>query len=147
PVNGSVNNAVQLTCAVNGSTPPASCSVSPTSVTLAATSATTTLKVTAPSPMARLMPATPKLVGNFYAAFLILPSVALIGLGFPGHKPTVRSRQFWLLCSVFIVSIVLHAGCGGGSSNPPPPPLNYTVTVTATSGAIQHTTQVSVTVP
>jgi hypothetical protein len=92
------------------------------------------------------MPVTPKFVGNLYAVFLALPSVALIGLGFSGYKPKLRSRQILLLCSTFIASIVLQAGCGGGSSNPPPP-LNYTVTVTATSGAIQHTTQVSVTVP
>jgi hypothetical protein len=88
----------------------------------------------------------PKLVGNLYAVFLALPSIALIGIRFPEYKPKLRSRQFWLVCCTFIVSLFLQAGCGGGNSNPHPP-LNYTVTVTATSGAIQHATQVSVTVP
>jgi DNA-binding beta-propeller fold protein YncE len=149
PLNGSFSNAVQLTCSVTGSTPPATCSLSSTSVTPAANPATSALMVTAPTQMARLMPDTKrKSVVHLYAVFLALPSVALIGIGFPGHrpKPRRRRRQFWLLCGAFIVSIVLQAGCGGGSSNPPPP-LNYTVTVTATSGVIQHTTQVSVTVP
>jgi uncharacterized repeat protein (TIGR02543 family) len=147
PLNGSFSTAVQLTCGVTGSTPPASCSLSSASVTPGANPATTTLTVTAPTQMARLMPVAPKLVGNLYAAFLILPSVALIGLGFPVHKPKLRSCRSWLLFSIFIGSVVLQAGCGGGSSKPPPQPLNYTVTVTATSGAIQHTTQVGVTVP
>jgi len=146
PLNGSFNNAVQLTCGVTGSTPPASCSLSSASVTPAASSATTNLTVTAPTQTARLMRAVPKLVGNLYAVFLALPSIALIGIRFPGYKPKLRSRQFWLVCCTFIVLIVLQAGCGGGNSNPPPP-LNYTVTVTATSGAIQHATQVSITVP
>ena len=146
PLNGSFTKAVQLTCGVTGSTPAASCSLSSASVTPAASSATAILTVTAPTQTARLMPATHRLLGNLYAVFLALPSLTLIGMGSPGYKPKQRSRQFWVLCSTFIVSVVLLAGCGGGSNNPPQP-LNYTVTVTASSGAIQHTTQVSVTVP
>jgi len=41
----------------------------------------------------------------------------------------------------------LPMACGGGSSGPPPPvSQTYTVTVTATSGALQHMTVITVTV-
>ena len=39
----------------------------------------------------------------------------------------------------------LAGGCGGGSSGPPPQ-QNYTVTVSATAGSIQHSTKLTVTV-
>jgi len=146
PLNGSFSNTVQLTCAVTGTTPLATCSLSATSVTPGANSVTSTLTITAPTQSARLNPSgNVQLYGPLYAVFLPIP-LALIGYGLRPKKS--KRRQFWLLCGLFIALVALQAGCGGGSSNPPPPrALNYTVTVTATSGTIQHTMQVTVTVP
>jgi DNA-binding beta-propeller fold protein YncE len=146
PLNGSFSNAIQLSCAVTGSTPLATCSLSATSVTPGANSVTSTLTITAPTQSARLNPSgNVQLSGPLYAVFLPIP-LALIAYGLRPKKS--KRRQFWLLCGLFIALVALQTGCGGGSSNPPPlRALNYTVTVTATSGAIQHTTQVAVTVP
>jgi DNA-binding beta-propeller fold protein YncE len=146
PLNGSFSNTVQLICAVTGTTPLATCSLSATSVTPGANSVTSTLTITAPTQSARLNPSGDvQLSGPLYAVFLPI-TLALIGYGLRPKKS--KRRQFWLLCGLFIALVALQAGCGGGSSNPPPPrALNYTVTVTATSGTIQHTTQVTVTVP
>jgi hypothetical protein len=150
PLNGSFSNPVQVSCAVTGSMPLATCSLSATSVTLGANSVTSTLTITASTQLARLtLPGERQLPSPLYAVFLPIP-LALIGLGLSDGKSKNRRRSLWLLCSFFITSVVLQAGCGGGSSNqrtPPPPPLNYTVTVTATSGAIQHSTQIVFTVP
>jgi hypothetical protein len=142
-------NPVQLSCAVTGSTPLATCSLSSTTVTPGTNSVTSTLKVTAPSQSAHLIPSSQgHLAGSLYAALLPLLGLSLIGLSPTRDKSPNRRRSPWLLCGLLIAFVALQAGCGGGSSNQltPPPPLNYTVTVTATSGALQHTAQVNVTV-
>lgn len=152
PLNGSFTTAVQLSCAVtpspvNPSTALPTCSLSPTSVTPGANSVTSTLTVTAPSQSARLIfPSKGQLSSPLYAVFLPIP-LTLIGLGLADGKWRNGRRSLWLLCSFFIAIVVLQAGCGGGNNPPPPsPPLNYTVSITATSGAIQHSTLVTVTV-
>ena len=154
PQPGPFTTAVQLSCAVtpspvNPSTALATCSLSPTSVTPGANSATSTLTVTAPSQSANLIPSSQgHLAGSLYAAFLPLLGLTLIGLSPTRDKSPNRRRSLWLLCSLFIAFVALQAGCGGGGSNQLtlPPQLNYTVTVTATSGVLQHTNLVNVTV-
>lgn len=148
PLNGSFSNVVQLSCAVTGSSPLATCSLSATSVTPGANSVTSTLTVTAPTQSAQLKPSIEaQLSSPLYAVFLPIP-LALMGIGLAASRPKTRRRSLCLLSGLFIAFVVLQAGCGGGSSNQlTPPPLNYTVTVTATSGAFQHMTQVTVTVP
>jgi hypothetical protein len=54
-----------------------------------------------------------------------------------------RRRRHWAMGGILLLSI-LQVACGGASQKPGP--TNYTVTVTGTSGAIPHTTQVTVTV-
>jgi ABC-type glycerol-3-phosphate transport system substrate-binding protein len=56
-----------------------------------------------------------------------------------------KRMKFWALSLLMVLATILPAACGG-SSNSAPPPLNYTVTITALSGAIQHSTTVSLTV-
>jgi hypothetical protein len=146
--NGSFGSAIQLACTVSGSTPTATCALSPNSVTPGANSSMSTLTVTAPTQLAELIPSDEaQLSRPLYAVFLPF-SLALIGLGLADGKSRNGRPSLWLLCSLFLAFVALQAGCGGGSNPPPPPPtLNYTVTVTAASGAIQHATQVNVTVP
>jgi hypothetical protein len=59
-----------------------------------------------------------------------------------------KRRRKWALCLLMLAATILPAACGGGSSVPikGPPPQNFTVTVTATSEALQHSTAISVTV-
>jgi hypothetical protein len=58
-----------------------------------------------------------------------------------------KRRRKWALCLLLLVATILPVACGGGGSAPPPPPTQtFTVTVTATSGALQHSTAISVTV-
>jgi len=38
------------------------------------------------------------------------------------------------------------SGCGGGSSSTPPPPVQATITVSATSGTLQQTGTIALTV-
>lgn len=152
PLNGSFTTAVQLSCSVtpsplNPSTALATCSLSPTSVTPGANPVTSTLTITAPTQLAQLMPSGDgQLSSPLYAAFLPIPLV-LIGLGLARDKSKNRKRCLWLLCTLFLAFVVLQGGCGGGSSNQPQQALNYVITVTGTSGTIQNSNLVNVTVP
>ena len=141
PQNGSFGGLVQLSCAVTGSTPLATCSLSPTSVTPGANSATSILTINAPAQSAK--------VGRsvLYAVFVPIP-LALISMGFGFNKPNQRKRKMLLLCGLLVAFVALQAACGGGSSiqQKQTQTLNYTVTITGTSGTIHHTAQVTVTV-
>jgi DNA-binding beta-propeller fold protein YncE len=145
PQNGPFATAIQLTCTVTGSAPAPTCSLNPTSVTPGANSATSTLTLAAPAAPAMLQPTIHRQLNYLYAAWLPLPGIVVIGIGFASRKHRDRRRNLWLFTGSLIVLFAVLAGCGGGS-NGPPPPQNYTVTVTGTSGTIQHTTQVTVTV-
>lgn len=120
------------------------CSLNPTSVTLGANSATSTLTITVPA-SAMLAPSVGRhLTGSFYALWLPLSvlGIALV----PGSKKELR--RYWMPCGFFLLLVLLQAACGGGASSNSvaKQPTSYTVTVTATSGTIQHMTQVTVTV-
>jgi hypothetical protein len=145
PQNGPFATAIQLTCTVMGPAPLPTCGLNPTSVTPGANSATSTLTITAPVASATLRPTIRWQVKSLYAAWLPLPGIILFGMGFFSRKQRVRSRNLWLLTGSLFTLLAVAAGCAGGS-NTPPPPQNYTVTVIGTSGAIQHTTLVTVTV-
>lgn len=145
PQNGFAN-AIQLSCAVSGPSPMLTCALSPASLPPDANSPTSTLMITAPA-SAMVAPSLDRnLSGYIYAALPPLPAIALIGIGVISHKKRDRRRNLWLLAASLIVLLAAIGGCGGGSNTPPPPARNYTVTVTGTSGAIQHTLPVTVTV-
>jgi hypothetical protein len=46
---------------------------------------------------------------------------------------------------LLLVLAAMQLSCGGGTKSPPPPE-QFTVTITGTAGALQHTTSVMVTV-
>ena len=136
--NGPFASLVQLSCAVTGSAPLPTCSLSQTTVTPGANSATSTLSISAPAQSARLMSSA------VYAALVPL-SISLMGLCFRGMKSKPGRGRVLLLPSLLVAFSVLQVGCVG-SSHQQKPPQNYTVTITGDSGAIQHTAQVAVTV-
>ena len=132
--------AIQLTCAVTGPAPMPTCALSPTSVTPGANSAPSTLTITAPTTAALLAPATHRQFGNLLAA-LWLPFI--FGVTLIGRSTKLQGR-YWVLGGMLLLLVLLQTACGG-SSNSVQQPTNYTVTVTAVSGAITHTTSVTVT--
>jgi FG-GAP-like repeat/Divergent InlB B-repeat domain len=143
PLNGvPFGSAIQLSCVVTGPTPMPACALSPTSVTPGANSAASTLTITAPAAAAALTPASyRRLSKSLYALWLPL----MLGITLVGGSKKLR-RAYWVLGGLLVL-VVLQVACGGSNnSSGGGTPTNYTVTVTSTSGAIQHTTQVAVTV-
>jgi uncharacterized repeat protein (TIGR01451 family) len=138
---------VNLSCAVSGPAPLATCGISPLSLTLGASPGSSTLTITAPTSLSAF--ARPLNRGSQLAAVAAVTPVAgllLGGIGLASRRSRKRRAVLWVLNGGLIILFTVLAGCGGGS--PPPPPQNYTVTVTAafTSGSTQHTTPVTVTV-
>ena len=74
---------------------------------------------------------------------------ALLGLMFVSTLIYTRQESGALAPLAALMGVVFLAGCGGGSASPPPPPPNgtpagtYTLTVTATSGSLNHSTTVT----
>jgi subtilase family serine protease len=147
--SGGFNGAVSLSCsfASNAATDPATCSVSPTSVTVSgATAQTATLTVYTTAATAMNQPN--KLFWPS-AGGTVLALVFLFGIP--------KRRRNWLTMLGLLVLFVSAAGMGcggggggstggGGTSNPGTSAGTYTVTVTGTSGTLTATTSVTLNV-
>ena len=137
---GGFSGNIALACSVSGPAPMPMCGISPNSVTSAG-SATLTVNATALS--ASLAAPWFEQGARLYSAWLPLGLLGCVLVtGFDR-----KQRKFWALCLLMLAATMLPAACGGGSNvTKGPPPQNFTVTVTATSGAIQHSTPITVTV-
>ena len=134
---GGFSGAIALTCSVSGTIPVPRCGVSPASVNPGSPA---TLTVDTSGLSAALSPESLQRITSVYA--VALPT-GVLSLLFSDRRRR-KNWRIWLFgFSVFALCIGL-AACGGSSS--PPPPQNFMVTVNATSGALQHSTTINVTV-
>jgi FG-GAP-like repeat len=140
------NNPVSLTCAVQPAQPGApTCSLSSSSVTFDENGeASTTLTISESSNAASL---------NALQLFsrdslLSFPVAGLAFLGTGVGVGTVRKRRLLMppIGAFLLLGMIMQTACGAGGSNSGPKSSAYTVAVTATSGATQHSTKVNVTV-
>jgi uncharacterized repeat protein (TIGR01451 family) len=140
PAQGGFSGSIALACSVAGPAPMPTCGISPSSVTPGNSA---TLTVNAGVLSASLTAPWFEQGGRLYAAWLPLGLLGcVLATGFDKKR-----RRMWALCLLMGAATILPAACGGGSSGPPPPvSQTYTVTVAATSGTLQHSTTVSVTV-
>jgi hypothetical protein len=146
PVNG-FNSGVNLTCSIAPVvTRPATCSFSPASVAGGSGTSTLTVSTTA----ATTASLAPRSKGVFFALWLPIGGLALVGTGLASRKKKLWSLLFG--CLIFSGLIFLGA-CGGGSSSgggttghPGTPAGSYTITVTGTSGATTHSQTVTLAV-
>ena len=142
-VNAPFTGAVTLAC--TGLPTVASCSFAPASVTPGSTSAPSTLTI---STAARsLLPPNPTAWPRPPWPVLPLALLALAGAALAAWA--VRRRRLALtvpLALLFLLLLLKLSGCGGGGGRSVTPPGTYSITVTGTSGAAQHSTTVSLTV-
>jgi len=141
---GAFTNPVSLTC--SGVPSLSSCTLSQTSVTPGATSATSmlTITTTAPSVLPPLFePRIPN--GPFLWLGVILALAAIVALArSSGRKRIFAAASCTLL--VCVVVPILSCGGGGGPKNPGTPAGTYTITVSGTSNQLQHSATVNLTV-
>jgi len=146
---GGFTGAVALTCSVSGpsgATDPATCTLSPASVTISGASAqTSTLTITTTAPTT----AENKPVKSFWPSAGGAALAMVFFFGIPAR------RRNWISMLGLLVFFVSAAaiGCGGGGSgggggggNSGTTPGSYSVTVTGTAGSTAPTTTVTVTV-
>lgn len=148
---GGFNQGVALSCSItlNGSaatTAPPACLFSPSSV--ADGSGTSMLTVSTTSSSALLARPSMRRSGLFYAIFLPLVGMALLGTGFASRR---KSLLGLLLVCLMLSGLMFLAACGGGGSGGGnggggTPPGTYTIKVSGTAGSTVNTTMVTLTV-
>ncbi len=126
---------ISLTC--SGVPTGATCAFSTPTVTLnSASPAAPTLNITTTArPI--ILPASVLFTRSFFAIWLPVPGLALLGLGMGGGRRRRRMAVMLVLCVVFLL-IFLQPACSTRTTQPPvagTPAGTYPINVTATSGS------------
>jgi uncharacterized protein (TIGR03118 family) len=139
---GGFTGQIMLSCAAPAGL---SCAFTPTTISPGSSESSSTLTISAA--------ATPPPVTGYSLSgmAMLLPGLGLFGTVFATGKRKPLSRKSILWTSALGLLLVVSAftlGCGGGNSSMTQTPSNSQVTlmVTGTSGAITHTTPVTVTI-
>ena len=141
PTSGSFNGAIALTC--DGLPHGLACSFAPASITPGATAVTSVLTVSAATVTAQdRRDRNRSLIGTWMFSFCLF-GFALIGR-------VQRKRVVSFLCTLFLAAgIVVGTYCGGtgaSSTVSAPIPASYSLAIQGTSGSVQLSTTVTVTV-
>ncbi len=94
-------------------------------------------------------PAASLLTRHFYAIWLTIPGLTLLGVGIGSGRRRRRVLGMFLLCGMLAMLLLLPA-CSSKSTQAPvsgTPPGNYTITVTATSGTDTKSQTITLSVP
>jgi hypothetical protein len=141
PTSGTFNSAIALTCA--GLPQGLACSFAPASITPGASAVTSVLTVSAPTVIAQdRHNRNRSLIGTWMFSFCLF-GFALIGR-------VQRKRVIPFLGALFLAAvIVVGTSCGGTGASTTvnaPTPASYSFTIHGTSGSVQLSTTVTVTV-
>jgi hypothetical protein len=139
-VGGSFGNAVKLTC--SGMPAQTSCSLSPSAVTPAASSAPSTLTITSTATVSQVAPKASR-GAPIYAVWIQLQTIGLFGVVVVASKSSSRKMRGCVLAILLTMALLLMTGCAGGTGIGPTrqtgtTPGTYTITVTGSSGNLQH---------
>jgi hypothetical protein len=144
-VGGSFGNAVKLTC--SGLPAQTSCSLSPSAVTPGASAASSTLTITSTATVSQVAPKASR-VAPIYAIWIQLQAIGLFGVVVVASKNSRRKMRGCVLAILLTMALLFMIGCAGGTGIGPTrqtgtTPGTYTITVTGSSGTLQHSLPVT----
>ena len=150
PVGSSFTNPVTFSC--SGFPPLSLCSFWPNPLTPGSSTGTATFTVsTTASSVGLRMPAAPWPKGSRYAIWLgLLPAILVAAM--LGKKRENTKLSLCLIVIGLFAFLTLQVACGGGGgqsfapSRPGTPSGTFPITITGTSGSLQHSTNVTLTV-
>lgn len=148
PIGGAFNSAINLSC--GGVPANSTCSISSSSVTPGAGGATVTLVVATTAPTAM---ATPPYTRDRveYAMWTQIPSLGLCAIFLMGSKRRRKRFSMLIIVGLVVPALLFLSACAGGTGivstgGSGTTPGTYTFKVTGTSGGLQHTLPLTLTV-
>ena len=140
------SRAISLGC--SGLPTGAQCTFSTQTVTLLGGPGSSTVGITTTArPI--VTPAASLLTRHFYAIWLAVPGLTLLGVGVRGDRRRRRILGILMFCALFAM-LLLQPACSSTTSQAPvsgTPAGTYTVTVTATSGSDTKSQNITLSVP
>ena len=141
PVGGAFPNAIKLSC---GMAPVlATCNFLPTSVTPSSNPATVTLMIHTTAPHGELASLRPAQTQPLYAVWMEFQAIGLFGIVLTGSPRWRKKISILIVLAVLIAPILFMSSCASDSGiarrpQPGTTPGTYAITVSGTSGALQH---------
>ena len=144
PIGGSFSQAVSFSC--TGLPAKATCNFSPSSVTPGSTNASSTLIITTTTSSADARPAVSSHNRPVLAAWFQLQGLGLFGIVLASPKRRSKRLAIFVLLAILVMGMMFMSGCAGGTGIAQQGSTTYTVTVTGTAGAVQHSLPLSLTI-
>ncbi len=147
-VGGSFGNAINLTC--SGLPAQTSCSLSPSAVTPGASSASSTLTITSTATVSQVAPNGSR-NASIYSVWIQLQAIGLFGIVLVASRSSGKKMRGRIVAMLLTAALIFMTGCAGGTGIGPTrqtgtTPGTYTVTVTGSSGHLQHSLPVTLVV-
>jgi len=140
PVGGAFTSAVKLSC---GNAPAlTNCSISPSSATPGSNPTTVTVTITTTGSSAEASPLIPLAQRPVYAVLVQFQGLGIFGMLAIGSRGRKKKWILAILLALLVTSVLLMPACAGGTGigqqKQETAPGTYAVTVTGTSGSLQH---------